>query len=149
MPLDLFQDSHRGKLKYHSHLGKKNKFLERTSATSLQPGACSCQPRCWAWMAVGSASGSEIVGREPMFTATDSASVGIWSVSMQFPLVPLSHQEKFLWLLSDQGSWRCFADFEVSQAWAAAGWATCIRLLLGVWLVGFEGALAGRVRHQV
>ena len=59
-------------------LGKKTSFPGvRTSATSLQRWEQLLQPRCWAWVGVGSDSGSECVGREPMFTATDSASVGV------------------------------------------------------------------------
>ena len=40
-------------------------------------------------MGMGSASGSESVGREPMFTATDSASVGIRvSPAAEVPFCP-------------------------------------------------------------
>lgn len=67
---------------------------------------------------MGSASGSEIVGREPMFTATDSASVGIRvSPAAEVPFCPtvppgevsvVTVRSRFLEMFR--------GDFEVSQA---------------------------------
>lgn len=95
-------------------------------------------------MYVGSASGSEIVGRgTSLFTATDSALLLAFEClqRQKFPFVPLSHQEKFpcgycqIKVLGDARG-----DFEVSQALG------CSRLghpaggcyLLGVWLVDLK-----------
>ena len=90
LPLDLLQDSHRGKLKYHSRFWRRIVSQEWGHLPLLcRNRNSSCQPRCWAWLGVGSDSGSESVGHEPMFTAADSASVGIRvSPAAEVPFCP-------------------------------------------------------------
>ena len=60
-----------------------------------------------------------------VFTATNSASVGIRMSPAQVPFCVTcsqSHREKFLWLLSDHDSWRCFVvTLSCPRPWAAAG----------------------------
>lgn len=93
---------------------------------------------------MGSASGSEIVGREPMFTATDSASVGIRvSPAAEVPFCPTLLGEVSVVTVRSRFLEMFRGDFGLPGLGLRLSWATCRRLLLGVWLVGFEGALAG------